>query len=136
MVSQIVQLSDSDVDAIFHAFADRTRRDIVARVAVREQSVSTLAERYAMSFAAVQKHVAVLQRASLVTKTKRGREQIVHADLETVGQARALLDSYEQLWRHRASQMDELLNEVTTGPGLTTSPSTSPSTSTPTKDTS
>lgn len=113
MVTRIVQLSDAKVDAIFHALADRTRRDIVARVAVREQSISTLADRYAMSFAAVQKHVAVLQRASLVTKTQRGREQIVHADLATVARARDLLDSYEQLWRHRAAQIDKLLDEAT-----------------------
>jgi len=125
-------LSDADVDAIFHALADRTRRDIIVRVAVREQSVSALAERYAMSFAAVQKHVAVLQRASLVTKTKRGREQIVHANLVTVARARDLLDSYEQLWRHRAAQIDKLLGEATSDTSL----SATPPHPTPTKGTS
>ena len=124
MVIQSLHLSDADVDAVFQALADRTRRDIVARVAVREQSVSALAERYEMSFAAVQKHVAVLQRASLVTKTRRGREQIVHADLVTVGRARALLEQYEQLWRHRVAQIDELLREATFPTPSTPSPST------------
>jgi DNA-binding transcriptional ArsR family regulator len=72
------ELQDDEMDRIFHALADATRRDIVVRVVQREQSVSALAESYAMSFAAVQKHVAVLERASLVVKERRGREQIVH----------------------------------------------------------
>lgn len=111
MVVQISGLSDADVDALFQALADRTRRDIVARVIEREQSVTALAERYAMSFAAVQKHVAVLQRASLVSKAKRGREQIVRADLETIRRAQRVLDHYEQLWRHRVAQIDRILAE-------------------------
>ena len=109
MVVQILDLSDADVDTLFQALADRTRRDIVARVIEREQSVSELAERYAMSFAAVQKHVAVLHRASLVTKAKRGREQIVRADVTAIRTAQRVLDHYEKLWRHRVTQMDRLL---------------------------
>ncbi|MER3388595.1 MAG: metalloregulator ArsR/SmtB family transcription factor [Microcella sp.] len=114
MVVHTSELSDAEVDAIFHALADRTRRDIVARVTEREQSVSALARQYAMSFAAVQKHVAVLQRAALVSKAKRGREQIVHAEPETVRRAKALLDSYEHLWRSRVSRIDALLAETPT----------------------
>lgn len=104
-------LTDDQVDALFRALADRTRRDIVARVIHREQSVSALAERYQMSFAAVQKHVSVLERASLVSKRRRGREQIVTADRDAVRRARAVLDSYEALWRHRADQISALLAE-------------------------
>ncbi|MFN3708043.1 ArsR/SmtB family transcription factor [Microcella sp.] len=104
-------LTDDQVDALFRALADRTRRDIVARVINREQSVSALAERYEMSFAAVQKHVSVLERASLVSKRRRGREQIVTADRDAVQRARAVLDSYEALWRHRADQISALLAE-------------------------
>lgn len=104
-------LTDDQVDALFRALADRTRRDIVARVIHREQSVSALAERYEMSFAAVQKHVSVLERASLVSKRRRGREQIVTADRDAVQRARAVLDSYEALWRHRADQITALLAE-------------------------
>ena len=89
------QLSDEAVDRLFQAFADSTRRDIVRRVTVGEYSVSGLAALYAMSFAAVQKHVAVLERASLVTKEKRGREQIVRANHDGLHKARRLLDDYE-----------------------------------------
>lgn len=100
-----------EADRIFHALADATRRDIVARVVQREQSVSRLAESYAMSFAAVQKHVAVLERALLVVKERRGREQIVHGNLETVRKAARLLQRYEELWRYRAQGISDILSE-------------------------
>ncbi|WP_415977075.1 ArsR/SmtB family transcription factor [Rhodococcus sp. 077-4] len=104
-------MTDSDVDRLFQAFADTTRRDIVAKVTVGEQSVSELAAHYAMSFAAVQKHVAVLERAAVITKQKRGREQIVRVRLDTIARARALLDTYEEIWRHRVDRIDNLLSE-------------------------
>ena len=74
------ELSEREIDRLFRALADATRRDILVRTIQQEQSVSALARRYEMSFAAVQKHVAVLERATLVTKERRGREQIVHAN--------------------------------------------------------
>ena len=111
MVVQLEVMSDADVDALFHSLADATRRDIVRRVIEHEQSVSSLASAYAMSFAAVQKHVAVLERASLVVKQRRGREQIVHADPVTLKRARLLLERYESLWRHRAAAIDRVLAE-------------------------
>ena len=104
-------LTDAEIDLIFHALADATRRDIVARVILGEQSVSALAQHYPMSFAAVQKHVAVLERASLVRKQRRGREQIVHGELTTVQKAARLLTAYEQIWRLRAAQIEGLLAE-------------------------
>src|ERR1700733_6366403 len=104
-----MDLSGADVDRIFHALADRTRRDILERTIEREQSVSALARRYEKSFAAVQKHVAVLERAALVTKERRGREQIVHTNGPTIAKAIALLDQYEQLWIDRANQIAAVL---------------------------
>lgn len=105
------ELSEAEVDRLFQALADATRRDIVARVITGEHSVSGLAKHYEMSFAAVQKHVAVLERASLVTKERRGREQIVHIHLEAVRRARQLLDEYEFIWRQRVDQISNILNE-------------------------
>ncbi len=117
------QLSDEELDRLFHAFADATRRDIVRRVTVGEYSVSGLAALYAMSFAAVQKHVAVLERASLVSKEKRGREQIVRANHDGLQRARRLLDEYEVIWRQRADRIADLLAQTattgTTGSGRT-----------------
>ena len=99
------------MDRIFGALADPTRRDIVARVMRQEASVSALAERYEMTFAAVQRHVAVLERAGLVTKEQRGRERLVRGDVDTIRAAARLLDQYEEIWRGRIGRIDDLLAE-------------------------
>lgn len=96
---------------MFRALADATRRDIVRRTLVAEISVSQLAAAYDMSFAAVQKHVAVLQEAKLVTKEQRGRERMVRGDPARIRQAQQLLDQFEQLWRSRIDRLDALLEE-------------------------
>src|SRR5687767_4481781 len=103
---------DTDVDRLFHALADSTRRDILDRCIREEPSVSRLAEAYPMSFAAVQKHVAVLERAGLVTKERRGREQIVRSDHEAVRRARHALDRLEGAWRGRVDRMSNMLEEA------------------------
>lgn len=105
------ELSDADADRIFHALADATRRDIIARVAREGLSVSALAQHYPMSFAAVQKHVAVLHRAGLVHKERRGREQVVQARPATLRRAIELLEAYERIWRQRVDGIDRLLAE-------------------------
>jgi DNA-binding transcriptional ArsR family regulator len=92
--------------------ADPTRRDIVRWVLHDEQSVSALADRYPMSFAAVQKHVAVLERAELVHKRRRGREQLVRGDIKAIRAVNRLLDQFEGVWRKRVDQMDEILAET------------------------
>ncbi len=94
---------------MFHALADATRRDIVVRTLAGEYSVSALARHYPMSFAAVQKHVAVLEAAQLVTKQRRGREQIVRGDVETIRRANRVLDALEAVWRGRIERMGEIL---------------------------
>lgn len=102
-----------DVDRLFHALADPTRRDVLRRAAEGELSVSRLADGYAMSFAAVQKHVAVLERAGLVTKTRRGREQLVRTDPTAIRRARQALDELEAVWRDRVDRMTDLLTTPT-----------------------
>ncbi|WP_309615211.1 helix-turn-helix domain-containing protein [Salinibacterium sp.] len=110
----VVDMTDAEIDLVFGALADSTRRSIIARVIVAEQSVSTLASQYLVSFAAIQKHVAVLERASLVRKQRRGREQIVHGNPETLARAARLLDSYEEIWRQRTQRIDAILAEEET----------------------
>jgi DNA-binding transcriptional ArsR family regulator len=111
-------LTDEEVDRLFHALADATRRNILQRCIGGEPSVSQLADVYPMSFAAVQKHVAVLERAGLVTKERHGREQLVHTDGDAVGRARRVLDDLETAWRGRVERMAELLAETaSTGHG-------------------
>jgi DNA-binding transcriptional ArsR family regulator len=104
-----MDLSEADVDRIFHALSDATRRDILRRTLDGEAIVSELADAYAMSFAAVQKHVAVLERARLVTKETRGRTRVVRGDAGTVLRARRLLDAYADLWRSRIDRLDSVL---------------------------
>lgn len=103
------------VDRLFHALADATRRDIVVRAAAGEHSVSALARRYPMSVAAVQKHVSVLERAGLVTKHRRGREQIVRVDPAALRRAHEALDSLEGVWRDRIDRMGDVLATPTEG---------------------
>lgn len=106
-----VELSDDETDRVFHALAAATRRDILRRTIVAEQSVSALAAEYDMSFAAVQKHVAVLEAAQLIVKRAEGRERLVRADPVMIARARALLARYEELWRARIDRLDALLAE-------------------------
>jgi len=102
---------DMGTDRVFHALADATRRDIVMRTMQGEHSVSALARAYPMSFAAVQKHVTVLEDAGLVKKRRRGREQLVSGDVATVREASRLLDEIEVLWRDRIDRIEEILDE-------------------------
>lgn len=105
------ELTDDEIDRVFHALATATRRDILRRTIQREHSVSELAVDYDMSFAAVQKHVAVLEAARLIVKRAEGRERLVRADPDMIARARTLLARYEDLWRARIDRLDALLAE-------------------------
>ena len=110
----VVGMAESEQsDALFHALADPTRRDILAVVLQEAHSVSDLARRYPISFAAVHKHVGALERAGLVTKTRHGREQRVRGDVATLRTAHRLLDDLEVLWRGRIDRIEQLLADPT-----------------------
>ncbi len=114
MVVQVAKdLTGEQADRLFYALADATRRDIVTRTMHSDHSVSELARSYPMSFAAVQKHVAVLERAHLVTKQRRGREQLVRSNVETIRTANRLLEQLEAMWRGRMERFGEVLDEPT-----------------------
>ena len=101
--------SEESLNQLFRALADGTRRDILARSLTETPSVSDLAARYEMSFAAVQKHVAVLERAGLVQKRAKGREQLVSTNHARLQRAAELLDDFEFIWRQRMAQLDDVL---------------------------
>jgi DNA-binding transcriptional ArsR family regulator len=103
--------SEDDVDRLFHALADATRRDILRRTLASESSVTGLAHEYDMSFAAVRKHVGVLEQAGLVSKLRRGREQIVRGEPTGVKRVNDLMDAYEVIWRHRLVTLDTILDQ-------------------------
>jgi DNA-binding transcriptional ArsR family regulator len=111
----VVTGNDEDrADALFHALADRTRRDILRRVLVGAHSVSALATKYQMSFAAVQKHVVVLEKAGLITKRRSGREQLASGDVAAVRSVGSMLTELEQVWRDRIARIDELISSDST----------------------
>ena len=107
-----MQIAPPDFDRLFGALSDPTRRDIVGRAIDGEEGVAELAARYPMSFAAVQKHVAILERAGLVTKKRIGRRKVVRTNLEGLRVARRLLDRYEEMWRGRIDRMTALVRET------------------------
>ena len=114
-----MQLAPPDFDRMFGALADPTRRDIVRRAIDGDEGVVELAGHYPMSFAAVQKHIAILERAGLVTKERVGRRKVVRTNLEGLRMARRLLDRYEELWRGRVARMTDLLDDVSTADDTT-----------------
>jgi DNA-binding transcriptional ArsR family regulator len=104
-----MQVAPPNFDRMFGALADATRRDIVRRAIDGDEGVAELASHYPMSFAAVQKHVAILERAGLITKLRIGRRKVVRTDLEGLREVRRLLDRYEELWRGRIGRMTDLV---------------------------
>ncbi|MGC3992692.1 MAG: metalloregulator ArsR/SmtB family transcription factor [Propionicimonas sp.] len=107
----MIEDAEGRADAFFHALADRTRRDILRRVLAGEHSVTQLAANYDMSFAAVQKHVAVLERAGLLTKRRHGREQLASGDVDAVRSVASMLSELEGVWRGRIDRIDSFLQE-------------------------
>lgn len=109
--AQCGNFTDDEVDRIFRALADATRRDIVRRTLTEEASISDLADRYDMSFAAVQKHITVLEGAGLVSKHRSGRERRIRGNPETIRKAQTLLNAYESIWQGRVDRLDALFAE-------------------------
>jgi DNA-binding transcriptional ArsR family regulator len=107
-----MQIAPPDFDRMFGALADHTRRDIVRRAITSEEGIVELSSHYPMSFAAVQKHIAILERAGLVTKERVGRRKVVRTNLDRLRIVRRLLDQYEELWRGRIARMAELISET------------------------
>lgn len=106
----MIEADEDRADALFHALADRTRRDIMRRVLAGEHSVSALSVKYEMSFAAVQKHVAVLEKAGLLTKRRSGREQLARGDVAAVRSVATMLTELEHVWRGHIARIDELIS--------------------------
>lgn len=110
MVEQVYQL-----DSIFGSLSDPTRRDILARISQQAMSVGQIAGHYQVSLAAVAKHLGVLERAGLVKKTRRGKEQIVSIEPDALAAASRYLEEYRQLWEKRLDALDRYLKSVNQG---------------------
>ncbi len=101
--------SSVNLDIVFQALADATRRDILERVSKTSLSISELARPYKMSFSAIAKHVAKLETAHLVIKKRIGKEQHVVAAPATLEATARYLEQYEALWQSRFDALEELL---------------------------
>ncbi|HYC81302.1 MAG TPA: metalloregulator ArsR/SmtB family transcription factor [Solirubrobacterales bacterium] len=115
MVVDAAAEEERQTDLLFKALGDSTRRDILGRAREGELSVSALARLYPVSLAAVQKHVATLERAGLVSRQRRGRETVVHAETEALRRAHAALDRLESAWRGRIERIDQILDHPENG---------------------
>lgn len=111
----VEEQGEQGTDLLFKALSDPTRRDIFGRASEAQLSVSALARLYPISFAAVQKHVATLERAGLVSKERRGREQIVRAESAALRRGHAALDQLESAWRGRIERIDQILAQPENG---------------------
>lgn len=106
----MTEIDEERADALFQALSDRTRRDILRRVLAGERSLTELAKHYDMSFAAVHKHVTVLERSTLVSRRRQGRESLASGNLEAVRSVSSMLDELESIWRGRVSRIEDLIS--------------------------
>ena len=109
MVEQVYELN-----AVFRSLGDPTRRDILKRVSRRSMSIGDIAGHYELTFAAVAKHLTVLEHAGLVSKTRRGKEQIVAIAPEALAAASDCLETYQQLWEQRLGRLNTYLQASNT----------------------
>lgn len=106
----------NELDSIFRSLSDPTRRDILKKVSKKNMSVGNIAVHYQLTFAAVAKHLDVLQRAKLISKTRRGKEQIVSISPSTLAAANNYLETYKQLWKNRLDSLDQYLKTINKSP--------------------
>lgn len=99
----------AELDAVFRALSDPTRRGMLEALCVRECSIVELARPFEMSLAGAAKHVQVLDRAGLITRRKQGRTQFCRVNMDVLGEAQRWLDQYTRLWNSRLSKLEEIL---------------------------
>ncbi len=100
---------DHDLNRVFHALGDPTRRAILNRLAAGEANVSHLSRPFDLTLAAVSKHLGVLERAGLVTREARGRERVCRINPAALADARAWLEFHERFWTDRLEALEALV---------------------------
>lgn len=96
-------------NSVFQALADETRRDILRRLINGEQTITEIAQKYSISFAAVAKHLNVLEAAALIIKKKQGRTQVIKANPNTIASTTDYLKRYEQMWDEKFNKLEEVI---------------------------
>ena len=110
------------LDAAFIALADPTRRAIVARLAHGDATVTELAEPFPMSMPAISKHLKVLERSGLVTRSRQAQTRPCHLEREPLDAALAWIETSRQVWNARFDQLEAHLQTLQTQPATDTSP--------------
>ena len=105
----MVEFDSPQLDTVFHALGDPTRRGMLARLALGEKSVGELAEPFAMSFAGASKHVKVLEEAGLIARRKEGRTHVINLQTEPLAQAERWLRQWEKFWNVRLDRLEALI---------------------------
>jgi DNA-binding transcriptional ArsR family regulator len=100
------------LDSIFSSLADPTRRDILRRLINSELSISEIAKPYDLTFSAISKHLKVLEKAQLIIKQRRGKEQMVQVSPLALKDAAEYLENYRLLWDERFQRLDKLLKGI------------------------
>lgn len=103
--------SEQELDRVFQALSDSTRRKILRRLAKGERSVSEIAEPFKLTFAAISKHLKVLEAAALVDRRKQGSFQMIKLNPKNLKTADQWLRFYEQFWSSRIDALKTLLEE-------------------------
>ena len=103
------------LDFVFSSLGDPTRRDILQRVSKKSLNIGEIARYYPVSFAAVAKHIQVLARARLVTKTRQGKLQVVSINAAPLNSAMRYLEQYRPLWEQRLDRLGAFLESTTRG---------------------
>lgn len=111
MINQMVEHTRADLDEVFHALSDPTRRAIVQLLAQRPHCVGELVHPFDMSLAAVSKHIKSLERAGLVDREIQGRNHICRLNTAGMAEAYRWLGGYEKFWTERLDALERLLSE-------------------------
>jgi DNA-binding transcriptional ArsR family regulator len=102
-------MSEEQLDAVFGALADRTRRAILARLTRGEASVAELAAPFPVSQPAISRHLKVLERAGLISRTRRATARLSHLEADPLKDAAMWLVPYREYWEESYERLDELL---------------------------
>jgi DNA-binding transcriptional ArsR family regulator len=105
-------MAEQQLDAVFSALADPTRRAILARLSQGDRSVGELVEPFAMSQPAISRHLKVLERAGLISRTRQATTRLSHLEAEPLKEASDWLARYRELWEERYERLDELLETL------------------------
>ncbi|MBI2423705.1 MAG: helix-turn-helix transcriptional regulator [Candidatus Hydrogenedentes bacterium] len=105
----MVEQHPAQLDAVFHALADATRRHMLRSLATHEHSIGELAAPFHMSFAGASKHVKVLERAGLVRRTVQGRTHLCRLEAQALAEAHEWMRYYEKFWNNRLDALEALL---------------------------